>query len=330
MTGMVRSSRRWGPAFRLALVCAVAVTSAARADEASICDDPRITVEGRVDARWLAPLARACERSRSSTDSDPTARVRVLAAGTDLILEVELEDGRSALRRVRQVERLGPTLEALLLLPPKVAAAVPVGPAPAEAAPPAAAPPSPSAATTTPLPPSPEPRPPPLALGVEIGGGLGVRVAGREAYLSLAPALFAHLRIGSWLIGLGARWEVFQSRVSLPAPGFEMETLGMGLSLARRFRPSFGTFDVGVEPRLLSETQSYLAKGGEIADSQTDVRMGVFARLAVGDASLRFFTDLDFELSPGRIRRDIRIDAALPPLPSWSAGLAAGVVWGEP
>ncbi|NOU31928.1 MAG: hypothetical protein HOO96_28825 [Polyangiaceae bacterium] len=295
---------------------------AAYADEASACDDPRISVGAHVDGRWVAPIARACQRTHAAADGDPTARVRIIPAGADLIVEVELEDGRSALRRVRDIDLLGPTLEALLVLPPRAPAAAAPAPLPTVAISAAIPPTAPSTRGDAHAHPT-------ANLDAEGGSG-ALRIAGREAYLSLAPALFANLRVGPWLFGIEARWDAFQSEVTLPAPGFEMETLGSGLSVARRFRPRFGTLDVGVAPRLLAETQSFLQQGNEVADTQTDVRIGTFARLAVGDATLRFFVGVDFELSPGRIRRRIRIDPALPPLPSWSSGLTAGIVWGEP
>jgi hypothetical protein len=150
----------------------------------------------------------------------------------------------------------------------------------------------------------------------------------------LAPAGFAQLRAKDWLFGMSVRWDVLQLKSDVAVSNFEMETLAAGLSVARRFRPRFGQMDLGVSPRLVAETQSFqgtsAAEMGEQADTQTDVRIGSFARAAFGGAPLRFFMELDAELSPGRLRRDIRIHPALPPLPSWSAGIGLGVMWGEP
>lgn len=164
-------------------------------------------------------------------------------------------------------------------------------------------------------------------------GGVGGRLAERE-YYSLAPAGFAQLRARDWLFGMSVRWDVLQWKSDVAASNFEMDTLGAGLSVARRFRPSFGLIDVGLSPRLVAETQSFEGTSpdemGEQADTQTDVRLGAFMRTALSNAPLRLFVELDGELSPGRLRRDIRIHPALPPLPSWSVGIGVGVTWGEP
>ena len=256
-------------------------------------------------------------------DSDATARVRIIPAAHDLIVEVVLKDGRSTLRRVQEPAALKSTLEALLTVPP----------APLHVEP------------TVPLAPSPLPivnelpsdRALPVAhsqaptFGVEAGGGVGGRIAGGQAYLSVAAGGFAQLRAGDWLFGMSARWDVFQTKSDVAVDSFEMETVGAGISVGRRFRAGFGDVDLGVSPRLVAETQSFFrTKSDEVADTQTDVRLAGFARAVFGHSALRLFAEADAELSPGRIRRNIRIDPALPPLPAWSAGVAVGVVWGQP
>lgn len=273
-------------------------------------------------------------------DGDANARVRIVPAGPDLIVEVVLKDGRSTLRRVQEPSHLRTTLEALLTVPPELPAPpTPAGSSPAALAGRSAEPPPPQPLVNevgderSPAPTKPSPSP---NFGVEIGGAVGGRLAGRE-YYSLAPAGFAQLRARDWLFGMTVRWDVLQWKSDVPVSNFEMETLGAGLSVARRFRPSYGLLDVGLSPRLLAETQSFQGRPGaspaeqdEEADTQTDVRLGAFVRTALSNAPLRLFVELDAELSPGRLRRDIRIHPALPPLPSWSAGIGLGVTWGEP
>ena len=323
----------------LALAVELAWVPLASAEEQeTVCEDPRVRIQGRPDGRWLEPIVRACEELRTMPDGDATARVRIVPAGADLIVEVALKDGRSTLRRVQDPSHLRTTLEALLTVPPTPpsppggSAEIPSG----RIAEPSRAP-QPlvnelgdehSQASAT--------RAPPPSFGVEIGGAVGGRLAGRE-YYSLAPAGFAQLQARDWLLGMTVRWEVLQWKSDVAVSNFEMETLGAGLSVARRFHPSFGLLDVGLSPRLVAETQSFQGRPGaspaeqdEEADTQTDVRLGAFVRTALSNAPLRLFVELDGELSPGRVRRDIRIHPALPPLPSWSAGIGVGVTWGEP
>ncbi len=257
------------------------------------------------------------------SDSDPSARIRIVPAGDDLIIEIVLKDGRSTLRRVQEPAALNGTLEALLVVPPAPAATEKQASPSPSAAPPIEAPrdgsvnpPSAPDATTT--------------FGVELGGGIGGRLSG-QGYLSVETDGVARIRVRDWLFGLGVRWDAFQWRSGGALDNFEMETVGASLSVARRFPTGFGSVDVGISPRLVAETQSYVTTGGdEIADTKTDVRIAGLTRAVFGHSSWRLYLEADAELSPGRLRRDIRIDPALPPLPSWSGGLSVGVFWGQP
>lgn len=308
-------------------------------EQGTVCEDPRVRIQGRPDGRWLEPIVRACEELRTMPDADANARVRILPAGSDLIVEVSLKDGRSTLRRVQDPSRLRTTLEALLTVPAPLPEPLTQDSPSAEATPRHPVEPSHTQPLVNELSdertsvPS---KPAPPSFGVEIGAAVGGRLAARQ-YYSLAPAGFAQLRARDWLFGMSVRWDVVQWKSDVAVSNFEMDTLGAGLSLARRFRPSFGPIDLGLSPRLVAETQSFQGKPGasaaeqdEQADTQTDVRLGAFARAAFGNAPLRLFVELDGELSPGRLRRDIRIHPSLPPLPSWSAGIGVGVTWGEP
>lgn len=330
----------------LALAVELAWAPVASAEEhETVCEDPRVRIQGRPDGRWLEPIVRACEDLRTMPDADATARVRIVPAGADLIVEVTLKDGRSTLRRVQEPSRLGTTLEALLTVPPTLPATDSPDSRDGSAESPSRGSADPTRAERlvderngerSPVPSSPA-QP---SFGIEIGGALGGRLAARE-YYSLAPAGFAQLRAREWLFGMSVRWEALQWKSDVVVSNFEMDTLAAGLCVARRFRPSFGSFvmstDIGLSPRLVAETQSFQGAPGasaaeedEQADTQTDVRFGVFARTAFGSAPLRLFVELDGELSPGRLRRDIRLHPALPPLPSWSSGIGLGVTWGEP
>jgi hypothetical protein len=287
-----------------------------------MCEDPRIQIEGQPSERWRDAITRSCAALSEMRDSDPTSRVRLVPAGDDLIVEVALEDGRSALRRVRDPGQLKSTLDALLTLPP-ARHTEPAAPPPAIAQAPSA---------NEPVGPNPQ-RPPPAApssSGFEAGMSLGGRMAART-YLSIAPSAYAEARLDQLLLGISVRWDIVQVKNDVDLTDFEMTTVGAGFTVARRFRLDFADVDLGVEPRLLVETQSFRTETGvEDADSKTDLRIAAFSRLAFGHTPLRPFVVLDAELSPGRITRDIRVGPELPVLPSWSAGLGIGLAWSQP
>ena len=280
--------------------------------------DARVQVEGRPSERWLEAITRACEQLAAMPDRDPTASARLTPSGDDILVEVVLNDGRSAIRRVKTPLALQSTLEALVTLPPTNKPREPEPPLPS----------SPAETPPTELQAKPAPgheRPP----TVEIGLGVAGRIA-RAEYASLAPTAEANLLAGKWLFGLWARWDVVSWQdVGSPA-GFEMETVGAGLGVARRFDLRALDLDVGFSPRLLAETQSYEANGKEQTLTASDVRAASFVRATFGRSALRFAATLDGEVSPGRLRRDIHLEPDLPALPSWSVGLAFGLSWTAP
>ena len=276
------------------------------------CRGAAIRIVGRPLERWLEPLARACSVIAAMPDRDPTARAVVSPSRDDLNVQVALEDGRVTTRLIRSPEALVPTLEALFALPTFQSAA--------------------SRAVVA-EDPSDGPRdfvPPAAHLGVEIGGGVAGRIAGPGTYLLASPSIFAQVRSGAWLGGVGLRWETLERFTGTAPPGFEADALALSLSVARRVHAGFSQIDVGVSPRLVSQTQTYQPPSGETSGTSTDLRTGAFVRAAFGRSPVRFLVEADAEVSPTHLPREIRIDPASPRLPGWSAGLSVGAVWGEP
>ncbi len=264
-------------------------------------------------------MARACRELATLRDVDPTAVVRISAAGDDLVMEVRLADGRTATRSMRSTAALRPTLEALLIVPPDDTTVEAVTRPVAKPVPEVIVPEV--AEVTTPA------KEPPAEVDVELGGGAGGRIAG-HGYYSFAPSAFAELTIGRWLFGMLFRWDVIEDK-SVPLVNvFEMETVAVGLLIGRRITLGFGSIDLAVSPRLLSETQTFELRKGEESRTATDIRIGALARLVLGRSSFRGIIELDTDLSPTRLRRERRFDSLLPPLPSWSAGLTGGFMWG--
>ena len=326
---MVTRGNQWlGVAFAFA---AFASPRIARADGPA-CGELGIRVDGELSPRWSDAVARACVELANVPGRDESARVRMAPIDRDLSIEVSLADGRFASRRLASPAALRPTLEALLVVP-RLGPREPLPePAPPKAV--AADDASTSSNTTTTAWPRPEEdgalqpaRGAEPSVGLELGGGVGGRVAA-HGYLSLAPAGFAEIRVGSWLLGALIRWDLIGSKSAPRVDVFEMETVAAGLLVGHRSSVGFGTIDVGLSPRIAVETQTYENKGGEQSLSATDVRLGSFARLALGRSALRAIVELDADVSPSRMRRVVQLDPLLPALPAWSAGLSIGLLWG--
>jgi hypothetical protein len=325
-------------------VASLSASAGARAND-RVCDGARIHVAGDVQPRWRAAIDGACSAMATIAGVDPTAHVRMAAIERDLVLEVTLADGRFASRRVVSPDALLATLEALVVVPPSGASELNEVRAVSEASESSAASAddgdhgeraqAPSAIGST-WPrleePAPSPRPsdgePTTA--IELGGGAGGRVAA-HGYLSASVAGFADIRVGDWLLGTLIRWDVIGSKSAPLVDVFEMETVIVGIAVARRVGLGFGSLDAGLSPRLAVETQTFESgAAGESSLSSTDVRLGAFARLSFGKSALRPVVELDADVSPSRLRRVVQLDPRLPALPSWSAGLSAGLAWTAP
>ena len=309
-------------ALGLGVVLCIASTSgvaAARTDEHG-CEAARVDVEGDLQPRWQAAVARACSAIAELTGVDPGARVRISPVERDVMVEVTLADGRFAARRVVSPDALLTSLEALVVVPPSAPTEAPRAPASSVASATTSAEEAPHPATAA---------PPASSVAFELGGTLGGRVAA-HGYLSAAPAGFAEIRVGSWLLGALIRWDVIGSKSAPLVDVFEMETVVVGIVAARRIALGFGSIDAGLSPRVVVETQTFEGTAGEQSLSAIDVRLGGFGRLGFGKAALRPIIEIDADVSPSRLRRVAQLDPRLPELPSWSAGLSAGLAWTAP
>lgn len=316
MLSPTSTPRRSAPLHGLVLGVTLASGPAhANAQPGTACADDRLRVEGSLAVRWLEPVVALCESWGSLPDVDPSARLRVVAADDDVIVEVTLRDGRSTLRRVRVPGDLPQTVEALVAIPPVIPGieqAAPVAAAPAPAVTPVAVPDAAPAGRMT----------------LELGASVVARVTGPTQYVSIGASGYAGLRTGPWLLALTGRYDGYQTVTDDRPRDFEMTTLGGGFSLMRELAAfEHSAFELGLTTWLLGETQAYTPDDVELAYSSFDVRLGATTRWVLGDRPLRYFVGFDAELSPARMRHELRVEPGLPALPGWSVGLAIGVAW---
>lgn len=288
------------------------------------CADERIQIDGEFGAEWVEPLARLCHQFATMKDVDPSARLHITPAGDDVLLEATLGDSRSARRKIQSPDDLFTIVEALTVVIPseKPAARQPAAPAAVNVPPPA---PKPH------VEPKVKPEPKPRDLGVELGAAVEARFSGSPSYLSAGIAGYASIRPDEWFFGVTARWQPSEIPASGAAPGFEMESAGAGFVVGHRVVDTpMVDLDVGASTLVLVDTQSLETRVPDEVGSATDVRFGLLVRALVGRSSWRFAPAIDADLAPTRLRREVRIDPSLPPLPAWSVGLALGASWVEP
>jgi len=309
------------------------------------CGELRLRVDGELGAAWLAQVSALCEELSTMTNIDPAVEVSIRPEGSDVIVEASAADGRNAVRRVRATRDLSLKVKALMLVPATPAPAASeaggsVAPAPASAA---AAPTLPfgttplrseahsaAAARATSPRVATEPASAQPALGVEVGAVLLGRISRAPTYVSGGVGVHAGIRTSAWLLALALRWEPAQALLARAPRGFEMDSVGAGFLISRRVLLAGPVHvECGVSSFLIGEIQSLTVAKREQTDSEADVRIGLFARLLLGRSAWRWALSLETDVSPLRLRRDLRVDPALPKLPNWSFGAGLGGAWGE-
>ncbi|MEO8901376.1 MAG: hypothetical protein ABI627_07610 [Polyangiaceae bacterium] len=281
-----------------------------------MCEGPRIAIKGELADRWRDALQAASERLLTRRDLDQCARVELRSNLEELEVRVKLADGRTTYRALRDPDALGPTLDALLVVPPVLAAqsshSLPEFGAPIPA----------------------HVSEPTRRAHFEAGFGAMGRLAAAPLYAGIGVAGFAQLDLEPWLVGVTARWDVTDGLVTVASPsGFNMQTLGLGVVVGRRSSLLGAELDTLVGPEILAENQEAdgdSAQPDGAGGGGTDFRLDLAVRLSTKTSGFHFFAQADLDLSPSRLRRTKQLDPLLPPLPSWSLGLVLGAASRSP
>ena len=278
------------------------------------CSGPEITVTVPAGETWRTLRADLVEHLRALHDLDPCARIRVEPHGDGLRVDVETGDGRVASRQVASEAELLRASEALLTLPPQPAPSTPA---------------SSAAASPLELPPS-DPAPTMSAeqAQVELAAGASLRIGGRPLFAGGGLSGFADIVLDRWLLGVSARWDVADVVTEPTLMDYRMISAGIGVNLGRRWQLDHTSLDVLVGPNVVIENQDADYQERDIYGSAADLRLDLGVRISGPRRSRwRVFFGADAEASPARLKKQRFVDPALPPLPSWSAGLSLGVCW---
>lgn len=305
------------PCLLAALGTALALGSfaeAATATGAAPCAAPSLSVLIPDEPQWAAASARLSAHLRALRDVDRCALVTVRPDGDGVSVHVTASDGREAERHADSVEELLTTAEALIALPPALAASD-------------AAPRLPTAVRSSKVGAD---AMTPTTTRVEVGVAGAVRAGGAPAYLGAGIAAFAGFSLDHWLLALNARFDLVDSyRTAQATNDFQMRSTAVGVSAGRRWDVAPAALDALVGANVVLESQDSDAGPREIHGASGDFRFGLALRISsLRSGSIRPFAVGDVEASPGRLRSARYIDHSLPTLPWWSSGLAIGVSWG--
>ena len=285
----------------------------ARAQADPLCSGPVITLEvpAADHAKWQTLRTKLNEHLRTLRDLDHCAQLTVRAMGDTLVLDVRAGDGRVASRSVANEAQLLRASEALLTLPPQ-AQSLPLAVSPAEKVPPEPPVPKPSAASH-----------------LEIGAGASARLGGPPLFIAGGVAGFADVAIAPWLLGVSARWDITTGLLSEPTlMDYYLMSTAVGVQVGRRFELESASLDLLLGPNVVLETQDADDGQLDIGGSAADLRIDLGARLSGPPRSpFRAFGSADLELSPARLAKQHFAHPSLPALPSFTFGLALGVLW---
>lgn len=311
-----RSGRSWCAV--TAAVVTLAATSPARA---TTCEPVRVASDtSQLPGPWrdaLEQLARAtAQEGQPWSCPGGSAQLSLTAEGA--LLTITDARGRTVSRPVPAPVELLATGEALLVaapLPPprpESAPATPVVTPPLAVTPPAVTPPAPAAA---------DPRFVAVAL-------LGARGSGPGATAWASGQLRAIFPLGRWDLGVWARYDRAVAGPPGALQGFDMDAAAAGLLFGRRFFGGPFELRASIDPSLnviMMEVVEDEAKphpeGAKVA-----FRVGTMIAGSFPFAGLfRGIIALDAEFAPAGVGGFARLQAGLPSVPTFSAGLLLGV-----
>ncbi len=285
------------------------------------CNAVRVVESGELAAAWgpaVSALRAQVARLSPAECTDVTLVVQAQRGG--VLLTASTSDGRRGERALSRPASLVPVALGLIAsVPPEESTESP--PTPEEAPTPTALPPP-----DAPAPPvRTESRPPPtvhLDVALSAGGRFGFPTRVGMAELEARADAVAD----SWLVAASARFAPFGAHLGAAIPGYAYDEVVLGLGFGRRWTAGAAALDVTVSPELAVMTEEGDLPADGTGGTDSEVRVAAAARVHVplGDRWKPSLT-LDAELAP-LARAPLRVDAALPPLPTWTLGLRAGAV----
>ena len=302
---------RWSPLGAALLASLLSRFAGAQVGEP--CNGPEITlaVPAAEREKWLSLPVKLQEYLRPLSDLDRCAQLTLRSENQTLMLDVRTRDGRVASRPIENEAQLLRTSEALLTLPPRAPSA-PL-PSPLADEPPLEAPP-----------PSPHP-----AASVELGAAAAARLGGLPLFIAGGVTGFADVAVTHWVLGVSARWDLTAGLLGEPTlMDYYLMSTAVGVHVGHRFDLKSAALDLLLGPNLVLETQHADDANQDIGGTASDVRIDLGVRLSGAPRSnFRAFCGVDLELSPARMAEQHFAHPHLPPLPSFSFGLALGGLW---
>jgi hypothetical protein len=344
------SPRRTIGALSYAVVLAlVARPGAARADvaeERSLAASSCVVsvVPADSSATWRAVAAELARRLDAiAVASKDCASVSVHVTGDRTAVVVfATRDGRHAVRHIASPTDLVPVVEALAItIPPAFDRSPPVvdQPAPSVDVSPPREQPLAAAPSATPPPAIPLREDARVLLGARGGG----RLASPGAFVAPTFGVSGAIAAGRWDLGIFGQWDPTNIVLGGAPNGFQMSSLGVGVSIGRR-EPLGRVAALVVGGSLaasITSASGATANAGTNASGEgqgtgdgaggstrAEPRAGAYAGIVFPPRSrVRLRAELAADVVASRIGRSLTIDPALPALPWWSLMASIGAEW---
>ncbi|HVZ36233.1 MAG TPA: hypothetical protein VG963_27585, partial [Polyangiaceae bacterium] len=254
--------------FLLPLACLFASPCSAGASDERPCSGPVLLLDADIDPAWQTAVSELKGHLTAFPDVDRCATVRIFAAAPGVLVEVELADGRAAIRRVEDEDMLAFVIQSLVTR-------IPVPEAqelPAQA----------SASVRAAQGASPAPEARGTRRAFEFGLAASTRFAERPNYLGYGMALHADVVFEHWLVGSWIRWDFRDVPVHAQnAPrDLVMSSFLWGGFAGRRFGLGRSALDLTAGFSLMIENQ-------EAFEGTPEDTGGAFADVTLG-AAVRF------------------------------------------
>jgi len=289
------------------------------------CTVVAVAADPTLSERWPGLPERVRSALADRRDIDRCARVHLGSIGDILRLQVFLEDGRSAVRRVAAAEDVVPALEALLLVPSRQPTAAPPEaklkpierPKPAE--------PAELAEPVEPVEPDAD-----RGVGVLFSIGGGARMGDGQSSGNLGAMV--SVRVSDWLVGVDGRVVSYEVPEGDRIPQSAVELTAFG---GHRFGEGRLAFDLLLGPTLIVQQNDEVAiepRGERHSDTSSRVVPRLFfgSRLTLGARSvLSGFVGIEGAAGPsGGSQGGASFSAT--PLPMWQLGFVVGASVGAP
>ena len=313
-TNLIAKGGRCAIAFGWALAWPTAPAFAQNAS--ARCPVTILTGDG-LSASWLDAAAQL-RADLATRDDCARVTLEITADGDGARLVATAANGKQAARNVAHVSSLRPLALGLVTsIPVEAPAPRPIDEAPS----PLEIPPDEPIIPPVPKPPTARPKPR-LVGSLLVGSRLGMPTR----VLAVDATLRADVFVDDWFLVASVRVApAGMSLVEPSIPAYVYQEVSLGIGLGRRFYAGPVLFDLALAPSIVTMTEEGDIPADGAGGTDDELRCDLSLRALFGSTRWRPAVMIDFEVAPYALGKPVPADTMLPPFPTWTVGLGAGI-----